>query len=160
MHCFTHQNKEAVAICRACGKGLCPECGVNTGRGLGCHGQCEQEVRDYVELIDLSIKLHKQSVGSVSVIQASQEQLIKKDSGLTTTVTGHIQRTRHFRMSIAAFHCLVGFILICWGISDVGRFLLPLVIGICFFAYGLFSYMQAQRTNAPAQPKRGKTTTA
>lgn len=26
MHCFNHDDRDAVDICKACGKGLCPEC--------------------------------------------------------------------------------------------------------------------------------------
>ena len=160
MHCFIHQDKEAVAICRACSKGLCSECGVDTGRGLGCRGRCEQEVRDYVELIDRSIQIHKQGVGSVSVLQSGREQLLKRESGLTTTVARHIQWTRRFRLSVAAFHCVVGLILAGWGVSDIEKFLFPLVLGICFLAYGVFSFMQARRASEPPQKQKGETQTA
>jgi hypothetical protein len=146
MRCFTHHDKDAVAICRACGKGLCPECGADLGRGLACRGHCEQEARDYAELVDRSIQIHKRGVGAVSVIQSSREQPAKSDDRLTTTVTGHIQWTRRFRSSVAAFHLIVGMILGAWGLSDIEHFALPLVLGVCFTVYGVFSFMQARGT--------------
>ncbi|HCU25594.1 MAG TPA: hypothetical protein DF383_11315 [Deltaproteobacteria bacterium] len=36
MHCFHHQDHEAIGICKACGKGLCQECTVDLGHGLAC----------------------------------------------------------------------------------------------------------------------------
>lgn len=46
MRCFVHHDQEAVGTCRACGKGLCPDCAVELGYAICCHGACEQEARE------------------------------------------------------------------------------------------------------------------
>ncbi len=41
MRCFYHTDREAVGTCRACSKGLCPECTVDLDVALGCKGRHE-----------------------------------------------------------------------------------------------------------------------
>ena len=41
MHCFRHQDKEAIGTCKACGKGVCPECAITLPLGLVCSKECE-----------------------------------------------------------------------------------------------------------------------
>jgi hypothetical protein len=112
-----------------------------------------------MELVDRSVQIHKQGVGAVTVVQSSRE-LPKKGDGLTTTVAGHIRWTRRFRTSTAVFHCLVGLILTGWGISDIERFVLGLVLGLCFLAYGSFGFMQARGRSEPAPAQKKGTQTA
>ena len=52
MNCFTHQDRAAVGICKACAKGLCAECAADLGHGLACKGQHEAEV----EALDSIVK--------------------------------------------------------------------------------------------------------
>ena len=33
-----------MAVCRSCGKGLCPRCSADTGVGVGCRDSCEERV--------------------------------------------------------------------------------------------------------------------
>lgn len=158
MRCFIHREKEAIAVCRACGKGLCPECGTDTGRGLGCRGICEQEIRDYVQLIDRSIEFNKKGVGAVNVLQSERNQSAKKETSLTTTVAAHIHWTRRFRSSVGIFHCLVGIIFLGWGISNLEEFLFALFLGISFLAYGVFILVQG-RPSASVQKSNNETQT-
>jgi len=44
MRCFTHTEREAVGVCKACAKGLCPECASDLGHGLACRGVHEPAV--------------------------------------------------------------------------------------------------------------------
>lgn len=44
MKCYTHTLNEAVGICKKCGKGVCPECAVDVGKGLACRDSCEVDV--------------------------------------------------------------------------------------------------------------------
>jgi hypothetical protein len=44
MHCFYHRDVEAVATCKSCGRGLCPDCAHDVGNGLACMNRCEAEV--------------------------------------------------------------------------------------------------------------------
>ena len=52
MKCFYHPRTEAVARCKNCQKGLCPECSVDVGNGMACKDKCEDEVRAINELLD------------------------------------------------------------------------------------------------------------
>jgi len=45
MRCFYHHDLDAVAACKNCGRGLCPDCASDVGDGLACRGRCEEEVR-------------------------------------------------------------------------------------------------------------------
>src|ERR1039458_6240761 len=56
MNCFYHPTVVAVGICKSCGKGLCPECAVDLGKGLACKGRCEEDVKAVTALIDRGIK--------------------------------------------------------------------------------------------------------
>jgi len=40
MKCFNHLEREAVAICKACGKAVCRECGLETENGIACQQSC------------------------------------------------------------------------------------------------------------------------
>lgn len=44
MKCFGHPEIDAIGICKACGKGLCSICFVDTGLGLACNGTCQKVV--------------------------------------------------------------------------------------------------------------------
>jgi hypothetical protein len=45
MHCFNHRDVAAVGICRACSKGLCPECVNDLGHSISCRGSCEAKAQ-------------------------------------------------------------------------------------------------------------------
>jgi hypothetical protein len=44
VRCYNHSDKDAIGICRACGKGLCTGCVVDLGFGLSCRGEHETRV--------------------------------------------------------------------------------------------------------------------
>jgi|HubBroStandDraft_1064217.scaffolds.fasta_scaffold425520_1 hypothetical protein len=52
MRCFYHEDKQAVGICKSCGKGVCQECAVDFTKGLACRGHCEESVRSIIQKID------------------------------------------------------------------------------------------------------------
>ncbi len=45
MHCYRHNERHAVAVCRNCGKAACPDCCENTGQGIACGPTCAEEIR-------------------------------------------------------------------------------------------------------------------
>ncbi|NKF21209.1 hypothetical protein [Solimonas marina] len=57
MHCFTHQDVEAVGVCKACYKGLCTQCASDLGLGLACKGEHEQFVEATNALLSRSIRI-------------------------------------------------------------------------------------------------------
>jgi hypothetical protein len=40
MKCFKHQTREAVAICKACGRGVCSSCALESENGIACRQSC------------------------------------------------------------------------------------------------------------------------
>ena len=44
MKCFHHHEKDAIGICKACSKGICPECAAEVGLSLACNATCVEEV--------------------------------------------------------------------------------------------------------------------
>jgi hypothetical protein len=56
MNCFYHPTVVAIGICKSCGKGLCPECAVDLGKGLACKGHCEDDTRAVIGLITHNIQ--------------------------------------------------------------------------------------------------------
>jgi len=47
MKCFTHRNTEAVAVCRSCGRALCPDCIADVGLSCACKNRCEATVASF-----------------------------------------------------------------------------------------------------------------
>lgn len=58
MKCFNHQNQEAIGICKACQKAICPSCAIDTGRGLACSDACLEEVNVINEIVDKSKRIY------------------------------------------------------------------------------------------------------
>ena len=56
MHCFIHQDRNAVGCCKACGKGLCPDCAVDLGHGLSCKGPHEEVVQSHNAIINFNAR--------------------------------------------------------------------------------------------------------
>ncbi|MGJ4789179.1 hypothetical protein EHQ52_17010 [Leptospira koniambonensis] len=64
MKCYSHNEQDAIAICKHCNKALCSICAVDTGLGISCHGLCEQEVKFYGELLNKSKKTYATTAGT------------------------------------------------------------------------------------------------
>jgi hypothetical protein len=54
MRCFRHPQSEAVGTCKYCFKGVCTECAKDTGIGIVCSPQCEEEVKSLQAIVDKS----------------------------------------------------------------------------------------------------------
>ncbi len=46
MKCFYHPNESAVGVCKACSKGLCPDCTADLGHGIACKNKHEPRAED------------------------------------------------------------------------------------------------------------------
>ncbi len=55
MHCFRHQDKEAIGTCKACGKGVCPECAIPMPLGLVCSKECETRILEIAATFKTSL---------------------------------------------------------------------------------------------------------
>jgi hypothetical protein len=47
MKCFTHRDSDAIAICRSCGRALCPDCISEVGLSCACKNRCEADVQRF-----------------------------------------------------------------------------------------------------------------
>ena len=63
MNCFYHPQVPAVGICKYCQKGLCTECAVDLGHGIGCKHH-QQEVHELYD-IHFANKQSAQNMGRV-----------------------------------------------------------------------------------------------
>ena len=50
MRCYNHHDKEAVGVCRFCGRGLCPGCATEVEKAVACRDRCEAEVATILSL--------------------------------------------------------------------------------------------------------------
>lgn len=50
MQCYRHHEREAVAVCRNCGKAACSSCGEDTGQGISCSSACAAELQESFRL--------------------------------------------------------------------------------------------------------------
>lgn len=65
MRCFNHSEREAVAICKSCNKGLCKECAVEVDNGIACKGKCEEEVIFLNQMLQKSKGVHNKTAQSL-----------------------------------------------------------------------------------------------
>ena len=58
MKCYRHNDRDAVGSCKACHKGLCPDCATDLGHGLACKGMHEELVGTYHMIIERNAKIY------------------------------------------------------------------------------------------------------
>ncbi|MET1078965.1 MAG: hypothetical protein ABWY06_13205 [Pseudomonas sp.] len=58
MQCFEHRANAAVGLCRACGRGVCPECAIAFPKGLACCSACEADAKELIEMNERAKKLY------------------------------------------------------------------------------------------------------
>ena len=58
MLCFNHTSSQAIGMCKACQKGLCSECAVETSAGIACPGDCETRVVEVEEMNERGLKVY------------------------------------------------------------------------------------------------------
>ena len=64
MNCFNHPERSAVGICKACNKGLCPECAADLGHGLACRGVHEQRAVEIEQLVTRNAQVVRTAGGA------------------------------------------------------------------------------------------------
>jgi len=68
MKCYDHQDVDAVAICKSCGKALCSQCAVDLGRGIACKGRCVDDVQMLISLADNNAKTYSAMRGGRAIV--------------------------------------------------------------------------------------------
>lgn len=58
MHCYNHQTKEAIGLCRHCFKGLCQECCQKNEDSLVCSESCGQKISEIEEINERAKKIY------------------------------------------------------------------------------------------------------
>ena len=59
MKCFSHADKDALAICKICLKGVCSGCAQDFEVGVSCPGRCAQEMEKQVAMVDVTKHIAK-----------------------------------------------------------------------------------------------------
>jgi hypothetical protein len=57
MKCYNHRASEAVGTCKHCSKGICSACAKDSGWGLVCSQQCEDEVKALKAMVERNRKM-------------------------------------------------------------------------------------------------------
>ncbi len=57
MKCFNHPQADAVASCKYCFKGLCPECAKDSGVGIVCSAACETHAKAIHAMVERNKKV-------------------------------------------------------------------------------------------------------
>ncbi len=135
MRCFYHQDREAVGACKSCGKGLCPECAVDLGKGLACRGRCEAEVEALMQLLAQNVR----HMGEVERIMQRQVSVVKQGSSM--------------RYANGFFLGATGLIFTIFGAADLARFTFVFVLGIAFLFFGAYWIILARRLSKDKPPR-------
>lgn len=69
MKCYTHPGDDAVALCRSCGKGLCPACAKQTAYGMACEGPCSAELETLGAIMRSGTEAHRINRGGAAYFQ-------------------------------------------------------------------------------------------
>ena len=128
MKCIQHPGRDAVGICRMCGRGVCPDCARAKATGLTCSERCETRARESDAVFQHSVRV------------------------MPTAATTWRQ-TRNTVLWSAAFFLTIGGIFLWQGYQDYrdsGAVEFALVIGIAMALYGVLTLVRAIRTATPS----------
>ena len=123
MRCFRHSQSEAVAICKHCSKGVCPECVDDTGFGVVCSPQCKEEVLSLRAMVERNRR-------SFSLASKSQ--------------TRHAALLSLFGVAFVAFSLTER--------RDSGSFAFFMVFGVIMFVGAALSFLSARKWAKAPQP--------
>jgi hypothetical protein len=127
MRCFYHPEEEAVGGCKSCGKGLCPACAVDLGKGLACRQRCEADVRAMITLIEHNI------------------QMAAKAPGI-------LRGNRQLALGSAILFCALGTAFLAWGLLVGSTFLYFGVVGSLFLVFGVINLGRVLRMPQVVEP--------
>lgn len=144
MRCFYHQDKEAVGVCRSCGKGVCIECAVDLGKGLACRGRCEENAGAIIQLVDKNIQLSSTPMKVHLVVPPVVQRTGQPSDYIAAQLTSHIRETRNMQWGLGTFCLIVGVILFAMGMS--GQMVVMDIVAACFIGFGFVCFAQAKRS--------------
>ena len=158
MRCFYHTEREAVAVCRMCARGLCAECGQPIGRALACRGECAEWGRDYEGLMDEAVRNYRRRTQQQKELDEKKKQsaetpaksgeLIVRNPGPTMrerAETFHMTKVApppsgftSWRWNHGVFQLLIGLALVIWGVIHLDDSLFILIVGLVSIGSGLY----------------------
>lgn len=106
MNCFNHKERPAVGICKNCNRGLCVECAMDLGSGLGCEGKCQEIIAESFEMGEVVRKKYKNTYKLSSTIWQSNFLWAAMAIGFGL-YTG-ISELRYFLFAFAAVWIIIG----------------------------------------------------
>jgi hypothetical protein len=115
MRCFQHHEKEAVGICKACCKGVCPECAIILPRGLACSKECEARI------LEITAR-YETGIAASAKIRDSRQGLV-----------------------IIAILLGIGFLLFGFSCSSSSSRPGSVLVGGCFLAFGIYELYKFKR---------------
>ena len=127
MRCFYHQDREAIGSCKSCGKGLCPECAVDLGKGLACRGRCEADAQAVIQLIE-------QNVRHMEVVERALQ-------GRRSV----LQQNTSTRYATGLFLAVAGAIFSIFGAADLENFAFAFALGIACLIFGIYWIILGRR---------------
>ncbi len=116
MNCFNHRTQPAVALCRACSKGVCPECLVEVQGSISCRGDCKVKV-------------------------ATMNRMVQQNAQILSTSNKTLKSAAVFVLFMGAIFLLFGL----WQLKYGSGFLAALlsVIGLGFVFSGLLRFRKS-----------------
>jgi predicted nucleic acid-binding Zn ribbon protein len=118
MICYTHRDKQAVALCKNCYKAVCEECAIPDDNGFTCSEKCHQEIIVYAQMMQKSKMIYGLQAGRFP----------------TTTI---------LLLVVGVAFGLWGLLSVLGG-DGFGFF--TLVVGIIFTAVGILSYLNMKKS--------------
>lgn len=67
MKCYNHPERDAVAVCKACGKAVCHACGIETGHGFVCQQSCAESLAE-INMLQASQKAHLKNIKRINLL--------------------------------------------------------------------------------------------
>jgi hypothetical protein len=154
MRCFYHAEKEAVALCMACARGICPECAAPIAHALACRGHCEERARSLLQVTDYNLqqvdKLLHPKVHLVTPAGQSHQAAYSADQ-VAAQLSRHVRQVQKSQRTWAALHFAAAVALLLLAILQATP--LPAFLGVCFLAFGIVTLIQSRTNTLPKPPE-------
>ena len=67
MKCYNHSERDAVAVCKACGQAICHTCSIKTGNGFVCQQSCAESLAE-LNMLQTSQKAHLKNIKRLNLL--------------------------------------------------------------------------------------------
>ncbi|MFI5069695.1 MAG: hypothetical protein ACHP8A_02290 [Terriglobales bacterium] len=123
MKCFSHRSSDAIAVCRSCGRALCPDCIAEVGLSCACKNRCESDVARFNEMLTRGRPGPANSVNPASFV--GYDRVI--------------------------FLMVMGVAFACFGVYNFGKLGLNLFfvfLGVAFIVFGVSQFYMTRKLRA------------